>query len=131
MVAEQKHIVKVPPMQTLSQAVQAAAAKFKPALVPEHCVLQYNKKSVDLHTPFRLLNIPAGSKLEVIILGEREVSCSMAQQATQRMSQLQPRRVCNERGIECGDIYTNFTEDMVACGLELLLDPASDTCISC
>lgn len=54
-------------MQTLAQALAAAASKFKPALVPEHCALHFNKKPVDLHTPFRLLNVPAGSKLEVLI----------------------------------------------------------------
>lgn len=54
-------------MQTLSQALAAAASKFKPALVPEHCSLQYNKKPVDLNTPFRLLNVPAGSKLQILI----------------------------------------------------------------
>jgi hypothetical protein len=68
--AEQKHVVKVPPMQTLSQALAAAASKFKPALVPEQCALHFNKKPVDLHTPFRLLNVPAGSKLEVLISSE-------------------------------------------------------------
>jgi hypothetical protein len=68
--AEQKHVIKVPPMQTLSEALQAASSKFKPALVPAHCSLQYNKKPVDLHTPFRLLNVSAGSKLEVLIQSE-------------------------------------------------------------
>jgi hypothetical protein len=57
-------------MQTLAQALAAAASKFKPALVPEHCTLQYNKKPVDLSTPFRLLNVPAGSKLEILIHSE-------------------------------------------------------------
>jgi hypothetical protein len=57
-------------MQTLLQALEAAASKFKPALVPAHCSLQYNKKPVDLNTPFRLLNVPAGSKLEVLIYSE-------------------------------------------------------------
>jgi hypothetical protein len=57
-------------MQTLSEALQAASSKFKPALVPEQCSLQYNKKPVDLHTPFRLLNVSAGSKLEVLIHSE-------------------------------------------------------------
>jgi len=66
-IAEQKHVVKVPPMQTLFEALQAAGSKFKPALVPQQCALQYNKKPVDLNTPFRLLNVPAGSKLEIII----------------------------------------------------------------
>lgn len=63
-------MVKVPPMQTLLEALQAASSKFKPALVPQQCALQYNKKPVDLNTPFRLLNVPAGSKLEVIINSE-------------------------------------------------------------
>lgn len=54
-------------MQTLAQALAAAAGKFKPALVPEHCAMHFSKKPVDLHTPFRLLNVPAGSKLEVLI----------------------------------------------------------------
>lgn len=57
-------------MQTLSEALAAAASKFKPALVPGQCSLALNKKPVDLHTPFRLLNVPAGSKLEVIIHSE-------------------------------------------------------------
>lgn len=57
-------------MQTLAQALAAAASKFKPALVPEQCTLQYNKKPVDLNAPFRLLNVPAGSKLEILIRSE-------------------------------------------------------------
>ena len=61
--AEQKHVVKATPMQTLKDVLQAASSKFRPALVAEQCDLQLNKKAVDLNTPFRLLNIPAGSKL--------------------------------------------------------------------
>lgn len=68
-------MVKVPPMQTLLQTIQAAAGKFKPALVPEQCTLQYNKKPVDLNTPFRLLNVPAGSKLELFISSECSTTC--------------------------------------------------------
>lgn len=63
-------MIKVPPMQTLSEALAAAASKFKPALVPGRCSLQHNKKAVDLNTPFRLLNVPAGSKLEIFISSE-------------------------------------------------------------
>jgi hypothetical protein len=67
-------------MQTLSEALQAASTKFKPAFVPEQCSLQYNKKPVDLHTPFRLLNVPAGSKLEVLIQSECPAVTSTFQQ---------------------------------------------------
>jgi hypothetical protein len=63
---EQKHVVKVTAMQTLTDVLQAASSKFKPALQPEQCELQLSKKPVDLRTPFRLLNVSAGSKLEII-----------------------------------------------------------------
>lgn len=63
---EQKHVVKVTAMQTLTNVLQAASSKFKPALQLEQCELQLSKKAVDLRTPFRLLNVPAGSKLEII-----------------------------------------------------------------
>lgn len=53
-------------MQTLAEAVQTVSSKFKPALAAGSYELQLNKKAVDLNTPFRLLNVPAGSKLEVI-----------------------------------------------------------------
>jgi hypothetical protein len=63
---EQKHVVKVGPMAPLTAALQEACSKFRPALDPGRCLVQYSKKPVDMNTPFRLLNIPAGSKLEVI-----------------------------------------------------------------
>lgn len=63
---EQKHVCKVPPMQTLADAAQAVSAKFKPPLAAGTFELHLHKKPVDLGTPFRLLNVPAGSKLEII-----------------------------------------------------------------
>eukprot|EP00882_Tetradesmus_deserticola_P028358 GHRQ01031589.1.p1 GENE.GHRQ01031589.1~~GHRQ01031589.1.p1 ORF type:complete len:403 (+),score=161.86 GHRQ01031589.1:119-1210(+) len=63
---EQKHAVKVTAMQTLTDVLQAASSKFKPPLQVDMCELQLSKKPVDLRTPFRLLNVPAGSKLEVV-----------------------------------------------------------------
>jgi hypothetical protein len=53
-------------MQTLADVLQAASSKFKPALQHEQCELHLGKKPLDLRTPFRLLNVPAGSKLEII-----------------------------------------------------------------
>lgn len=69
--AEQRHVVKVPPMQTLSDALAAAAPKFRPPLVPGRVRLLLNKKPLDLATPFRLLNVPAGSRLDVVKQGAR------------------------------------------------------------
>ena len=62
---EQKHVVKVGPMAPLAAALQEACSKFRPALDPGRCLVQYQKKHVEINTPFRLLNIPAGSRLDV------------------------------------------------------------------
>lgn len=53
-------------MMLLSDALVEACSKLRPALDASQCTLKFNKKPVDLKTPFRLLNIPAGSKLEII-----------------------------------------------------------------
>ncbi|KAF6257927.1 hypothetical protein COO60DRAFT_1701571 [Scenedesmus sp. NREL 46B-D3] len=53
-------------MQTLTDVLQAASSKFKPPLQADECELQLSNKTIDLRTPFRLLNVPAGSKLEII-----------------------------------------------------------------
>lgn len=64
--AEQRHVVKCTPMTPLSTILSEACGKFKPALDPSGCQLVLNKKPVDLTLPFRLANIPSGSRLDVI-----------------------------------------------------------------
>jgi hypothetical protein len=64
-------------MQTLAEAVEAVSSKFKPALAAGSYELQLNKKAVDLNTPFRLLNVPAGSKLEIV---RSEIYCLLMKQ---------------------------------------------------
>eukprot|EP00879_Flechtneria_rotunda_P020306 GHRR01021354.1.p1 GENE.GHRR01021354.1~~GHRR01021354.1.p1 ORF type:complete len:120 (+),score=33.07 GHRR01021354.1:425-784(+) len=70
---EEKHVHKLHSMQTVADALQAISTKFKPALIPHQCEVKFKKQPVDLNTPFRLLNIPAGSKLEII---KSEYNCS-------------------------------------------------------
>ncbi|KAF8073148.1 ASPSCR1 [Scenedesmus sp. PABB004] len=62
---EQKHAVKVTAMQTLADVLAGAAGKFRPPLAPGGVSLSLRGKALDLATPFRLLNVPAGSKLEI------------------------------------------------------------------
>lgn len=66
----------MPPMATLEQYVVEACAKFRPTLDPARCRLHHNKAPVDLGTPLRLLNLPSGTKLEVV-LGEARHCCCM------------------------------------------------------
>jgi hypothetical protein len=62
---EQKHVAKVGPMARLRDALAEGAAKWRPPLDPATAVVTLAKKPVDLDTPFRLLNIPSGSRLDV------------------------------------------------------------------
>ncbi|GBF90266.1 hypothetical protein Rsub_03399 [Raphidocelis subcapitata] len=63
---DQKAVVKVGPMATLRGVLADAAAKWRPPLDLATVQLHLNKKPVDLDTPFRLLNAPSGSRLEVV-----------------------------------------------------------------
>lgn len=53
-------------MVPLSSLLEEACAAFKPRLDPSCCQLVFNKKPLDLATPFRLANIPNGSRIDVI-----------------------------------------------------------------
>lgn len=63
---EQKHVAKLGPMAHLRAALVEAAVKWRPPVDPATAQVLLNKKPVDLDTPFRLLNIPSGSRLDVI-----------------------------------------------------------------
>jgi hypothetical protein len=63
---EQKHVAKIGPMATLRGALADAAAKWRPPVDASTASVLLAKKPVDLDTPFRLLNIPAGSRLDVV-----------------------------------------------------------------
>lgn len=63
---EQKHVAKIGPMGTLRTALAEAAPKWRPPVDPATAQVVCNKKPVDLDTPFRLLNLPAGSRLDVV-----------------------------------------------------------------
>lgn len=63
---EQKHVAKVGPMAHLRAALTEAAAKWRPPVDPATAQVLLNKKPVNLDTPFRLLNIPSGSRLDVV-----------------------------------------------------------------
>jgi hypothetical protein len=63
---EQKHVAKVGPMAKLRGALAEGAAKWRPPLDVAGAQVLLAKKPVDLDTPFRLLNIPSGSRLDVV-----------------------------------------------------------------
>lgn len=64
---EQKHVAKVGPMAPLRAALAEAAQKWRPPLdVAAAEVLLNGKARVDLDTPFRLLNLPPGARLDVV-----------------------------------------------------------------
>ena len=63
---EQKHVAKLGPMATLRSALADAAAKWRPPVDAATASVTLNKKPVDLDTAFRLLNIPSGSRLDVV-----------------------------------------------------------------
>lgn len=62
---EQRHVAKVGPMATLRPALEQAAAKWRPPLDVRSAQVLLNRKPVDLDTPFRLLNVPSGARLDV------------------------------------------------------------------
>ncbi|KAI8467936.1 MAG: hypothetical protein J3K34DRAFT_23578 [Monoraphidium minutum] len=62
---EQRHVAKMGPMATLRGALADVAPKWRPAVDAATARVLLNKKPVDLDTPFRLLNIPSGSRLDV------------------------------------------------------------------
>ena len=53
-------------MALLAAVLADACSKFKPALDPNHHMLMLNKKPVDLGLPFRLANIPSGTRLDLV-----------------------------------------------------------------
>ena len=57
-------------MGPLLAAVASVAAKFRPPLNAAAVVLQHKSKGVELDVPFRLLNLPAGAKLEITRIRE-------------------------------------------------------------
>lgn len=63
---EQRVSLKPTAMAPLSSLLQEACGKFKPALDPATSGLLFNKKPLDLGMPWRLANIPSGSRLDVV-----------------------------------------------------------------
>lgn len=60
-------------MVPLSTLLQEACRSFKPPLDPCQCQLVLNRKPLDASLPFRLANIPSGSRLDVVVVrGELE-----------------------------------------------------------
>ncbi|GLI63244.1 hypothetical protein VaNZ11_006139 [Volvox africanus] len=63
----QRQVVKATAMAPLSSLLAEACAKMKPPLDPAHATLICNKKPLtDLSCPFRLANIPNGSRLTLL-----------------------------------------------------------------
>lgn len=61
-----RYNVKVGPLKTLSAVLEEVCGKVKPALNPGCCKLMHKGAVQDLSTPLRFLNIPSGTKLELI-----------------------------------------------------------------
>ena len=56
-------------MAPLSSVLPDVCAKLRPAVAPGAVELHLNKKALDLGSPFRLLNVPAGSRLDIVPRG--------------------------------------------------------------
>ena len=67
-------------MAPLSSVLPDVCAKLRPALEPGAVELRLHKegKALDLASPFRLLNVPAGSRLDIVPRGAcAHVLCSL------------------------------------------------------
>lgn len=61
-----RHNVKAGPLKTLSAVLEEVCGKVKPSLDPGLCKLMHKGVVQDLSTPLRLLNMPSGTKLELV-----------------------------------------------------------------
>lgn len=89
--AEQKHAVKVTPMARLADALAEACAKFRPPLDPATCQIHAARKPVDLQTPWRLLNLPSGARLDVVVVAGSGADSSGSGHAAAAAPASQPR----------------------------------------